>query len=655
MGDTEQHVATDNNSPGILHVSYTTEIPGHDPGQHVTNTERQSMMANYGTALQEGEAMRFDTAQQLIEYQAAHRGAGGAGVIYGVSSFDTNNEGGLSPFDDALLEAAFVNEMNEAMRFNNEETRYTLGEGTAQYLQSLGIDPNYLHTTGSVTRDFESIDPHLGDAGVTDYDHVYIEHRSGAGLEYNTTVGPLPLTATTAAFIPGQEADNTGTDVGGGALIIAGAGTLASAGAMGYASYQGLAALGGGGAALAPTAGGVTGAMMGFNSAGAVTELNPLSVGAGGGMAGSNAAAGTIGGTAAGGAGAEMPMYSELNPMFSGGGAAGPPATNPSAAGLRYRGPTANQVSTLLRSGGTAATGMAGGAVATGETLAAGTTIATGAGIVGVAAILAGVAIVASGDDDTPPEASGHVVYNAGAGGTPDPLSNVNYGQAEANYMNNMDQVYLQNGATPEQMTTIHEYYAAALDTSNNDPGVRAGFNDLHEQYGMDLQQKSAEEGAGVDTGGHTASSGGGDAGGTDGTQADTGGHTADSGGGDGGTTGGDDDRHTANTGGGDTGDGTGGNDGGTGLPTGGGGGLPPPTGDDGNPIIDPINPLVDPTNPFNPYEPDLDPLHPAAFPGTYDDNNYRGTGYSYFAFMSLPRWLQLKLLKGKRLDDDDY
>lgn len=636
MGDHEQHIATDNNSPGILHVSYTAEIPGHNPSDHVTDTQRDQLMQNLGTGLESAPPLRFDTAQSIMEYQAQHRTTAGPGVITGVSSFDTNDPDGLNAFDQALLEAAFVNEMNTAEKVGGTNTRYTLGEGTATYLQTLGINPNYLHTTGSVTRDFDLIDSHLGDSGVVDYDHVYTQQRD---TDYNSNVGPLPLTATTDAFIAGHDADNTATDATGGALIVAGAGTLAAGGVLGYASYQGIQALGTG-AAGTVTPGGVTGAMMGFNSAGGVTELNPLSVNAGGTMAGSStttaglasdAASGTIGGTAGGGAGAQMPMYSEVNPMFSGGGAA-PPST-PSSAGLRYRGPTPSQVGQLISSGGTAATGMAGGAVATGETLAAGTTVAVGAGVVGVAAILGGIALVASGDDDTPAEASGHVVYNAGAGGSPDPLSNVNYGQAEANYMNNMDSVYLQNGATPEQMRTIHEYYAGALHQGNTDAGVRASFQNLQGEYGMEIQRD--REIVPSDRGGHTANTGGG--GGDDGTSVPTGGdpedgHTASSGGGDPTTPAdGDNSGNTANTGGGDGGDGTG-----TGTGTGDG-------------------PLVDPNDPVDPYDPDLDPLNPADFPGTFDNNNYEGTGYSYYAFMGLPRWLQLKLLKGKRIDDDDY
>ena len=220
MGDHEQHIATDNNSPGILHVSYTAEIPGHNPNDHVTNTQREQLMANLGTGMESAPPVRFDTAQSIMEYQAQHRTTGGPGVITGVSSFDTNNPGGLNAFDQALLEASFVNEMNIAMQVQGAHTRYTLGEGTAAYLQTLGINPNYLHTTGSVTRDFDLIDSHLGDHGVVDYDHVYTEGREE---NYNTTVGPLPLTATTDAFIAGHDADNTATDATGGGLIVAGA------------------------------------------------------------------------------------------------------------------------------------------------------------------------------------------------------------------------------------------------------------------------------------------------------------------------------------------------------------------------------------------------------------------------------------------------
>lgn len=619
MGDHEQHIATDNNSPGILHISYTTEIPGHNPNDHVTNTEREQLMANLGTGMEQAEPMRFDTAQQLMEYQAGQRTSAGPYAITGVSSFDTNTE--LNAFDQALLEAAYVNEQNQGLIAAGSHQRYTLGGGTAAYLQTLGINPNYISTTGTVTRDFDQIDSHLSDTGIEDYDHVFIQDRDS---NWNSDQGPLPLTSTTDAYIAGYHPDTTARDATGGAAIVVGSGVLAGGGVLGYASYQGLQALG-----TVPEAsgGGVTGAMMGYNSAGAVTELNPLSVGAGGTMAGGNVATGTIGGTVAGGAGAEMPMYSEVNPMFSGGGAA-PPST-PSSGGLRYRGPTARQVGQLISTGGSSAATMGTGVVEGAATLEAGTSVAIGAGVVGVAAILGGIALVASGPDDEPTEVSGHVNYNAAAGpDNPDPLSNVRYGMAEANYMNNMDQVYLQNGATPEQMRTIHEYYAGALNQQNTDAGVRAGFQDLQGQYGMAIEDR--REAVPLDRGGHTANSGGG-GGDERPARTDNDGHTVNTGGGSGTTTTtGDNEGITAGTGGG-----------------GGGGG-------EGEGEGEGDNPLVDPNQPVNPYEPDLDPLNPAEFPGTFDNTNYRGTGYSYFAFMGLPRWLQLKLLKGRKLDDDD-
>lgn len=576
-----------------ISVQYVVEIPGHDPNAHEDPDTRQAVQQNMGTALgQNFVTQNFDSRQDILNYQRrATPGLDDPTLIVGQTVIDTSGNTVLDPFHKALYDTAYVQSQNNQLEGAGSGRQFVIGDINSAYLYSMGIDPSFVRATGTEAVDPSVLDPHL------DSSHPFFIDSSGH--EGVHMIDSDQLNFRNTEMTP-EEAPNVITTL---------------------SSYQ------------PPT----TTTDEGQDRAGKALIAAGASTAAVGGM---YAASGYIGTNALGNAG------SAVDPMLSG-GAVNPletattettsllsdvPASettvnplsssyepNPSRPGLRPRGrpPTVRQISQVIRGGGSVAEGIAAGAGAAGEGAAmfeASTAVGLGLGIAGVGMVAGGIYAVATSDQHRPGGPRGTVTDTV----PNDPLANVPVDPQTANYINNMDAMYRSNGYTDGDIQLVHQAEANGIAGATSDPILQDNLVSLQEQYVTERSNVYAEQG----------------------NSAANSGATADTGGGEGGTVGPTTDPYieppatqqpdgnTANTGGGN--------------------GLP----------VDPsINSVPDeseipnvqppPPTPFEPQE-------PGAPVDIGDDTNYRGTGYSYYSFMSLPLWLRRKLL-GKRIDDDDY